>query len=158
MKNRARPGKGRGGDGQGKSEQDTQDHRAATAKIQPPRRDLRNGRPKYIQLWLIETRGRLALLSAAARGAYLSLLIEYCLTQAPLTDNAKVLCRISGIAKRDWPSIREELLEVFDLVDGSLVDDYADRRIAEFKAASTKGKANARKRVYVVTGLRDVAS
>lgn len=122
------------------------------------RRDPRNGRIRYINLWLIEFRGRTATLSPAAVGAYLRLLTEYALRQEPLADDAKALCRISGIARRDWAAIRDELLDVFELVDGVLVDDYVEKRIEEFRAASKRGRSNIAKRYGVIDGLKDAQS
>lgn len=120
--------------------------------------DPRNGRIKYVRLWINEMRGRMSSLSVEARGAYVSLLLEYWNRQAPLPDDSKLLCRITSVSKRDWPGIRDELLEVFNLVDGHLVDEYADRCISEFLVASARGKANVRRRYDVVDGLKDVAS
>ena len=147
MKDRAPPNKDGGGT----------DHRAPASQNQP-RRDPRNGKIRYAKLWINEMRGRVASLSPAARGAYLSLLLEYLTQQGPLEHDDKLLIRITGVPKRDWPGIFIELLGVFDLVNGELVDEYGDRCIAEFNAASKRGRANIGHRYGVVDGLKDAQS
>lgn len=101
---------------------------APTPSQNQPRRDPRNGRIRYVTLWINEMRGHVASLSPAARGAYLSLLLEYLTQQGPLEHDNKLLIRICGVPKRDWPGIFIELLGVFDLVNGELVDEYADHK------------------------------
>jgi uncharacterized protein YdaU (DUF1376 family) len=102
-------------------------------------------------------RGITATLSPAAAGAYLRILLDYLDRQGPLPDDEKLLRRITGVSRRDWPDVRDELLDVFDLVNGQLTDEYAEKSIEEFRTKSKRGKANARKRFEVVPGhLEDV--
>lgn len=140
----------------GKARAGNRNDPATTPSDQQPRPDKRNGKIRYAKLWITEMRGRFSSLSPAARGAYISTLLEYLTQQHPLPDDEKVLRRICGVDHCDWAEVRAELLTVFDLVDGDLHDEYADRCIAEFRTASNRNKGNAKTRYAVIDGLRDV--
>ena len=90
--------------------------------------------------------GRTAALSPVALGCYIRLLTEYLRVQAPLPDEPRSLARITRVTRRAWPDIREELLDVFDLVDGKLVDEYAERCLTRFRATSERNRRNRGKR------------
>jgi len=143
-----------GGGGRETSGQDNPDFPTAPAATQP-RRDPRTGKIKWFKFWTVEVRGRTSALTPAAFGAYVRLLTHYIDTQSPLPDEPK-LARIAGLRLHEWPDIRDELLDVFDLVDGQLHDEYAERCIVEFRKRSKTAKANIRKRYKaIVGGLED---
>ena len=142
----------RGEEGQETSVEDGHDHPPAAARNQQRRRDPRNGRIRFARFWVTDIKSSVATLSPAATGAYLKIVIEYLNRQAPLPDDQQLLCRITGVKRRDWVDIRDELLDVFDLVDGMLVCEIAEKVITEFRAASAKGRANVSKRFEVVNG------
>ncbi|CAN0387628.1 unnamed protein product, partial [Phaeothamnion confervicola] len=81
-------------------------------------------------------------LSPAAFGAYMRIIFEYLIQLAPVPDNGKRLQRLTGVSLKDWPGIREELSDVFDVIDGNLVDAFAEDAIAEFKKSSEKNRGN----------------
>lgn len=145
-----------GAEDQGQSGQDVPNLPTAPASTQP-RRDPRNGKIKWFKFWTVEVRGRTSTLAPAAFGAYVRLLAHYLDTQSPLPDDAK-LARIAGLRMHEWPAVRDELLDVFDLVDGHLHDDYAERCIAEFRNRSKIGAANVRARYQTVNGGLEDAS
>lgn len=116
------------------------------------RRDPRRGRIRYVRWWFADQASRTEHLSATALGAYLRLFGEYIRTQAPLPDDAVRLARITRISQRDWPRIRDELDYVFDTIDGLLVDEYAEKCIAEFRTASARNRRNRGHRFSVIDG------
>lgn len=116
------------------------------------RRDPRRGRMTWITWWRTEQLGRTRAMSPAALGAYVRLLSEYVERQGPLPENDKLLSRIAGVSKRDWPGIRTELDDVYDVVDGHLVDAYAEREIARFRIRSARGTDNRTRRFAVMDG------
>lgn len=120
-------------------------------------RDPRNGRIKYVRLWITEMAGRTASLSPAANGAYWRIFQHHIATQTPLPDDRKLICRITGVAPAEWPNLREELLVILDLVDGCFRDEYAEKCIAEFRAASTRNRRNVSARYQVKDGVGGAA-
>ena len=134
----------------------------STASNQPPRRDPRNGRVRYVKLWITEMRGRIATLSPLARGAYFTLLLEALHQQKTLTfltkKDEKFLRLITGISPQKWSSVFSELLGVCDLADGKFVDEYAERCLREFQEASNRNSANIGRRYAVIVGLKDSQS
>ena len=157
--NRQPPRDGGGGEDQGNRYSGVND--GSNSHLPPVenqrRRDPRNGKIRFVKLWVNEMCGRTATLTPAAHGAYERLLYEYLKRQAPLPDDERLLRRITGVSRRDWPDIRDELCDIFDLVDGYLVDEYAEKAIAEFRAKSTRNRGNVEQRFNVISGgLEDV--
>ncbi len=146
----AGPGGGAAADGQTNDLRDDDNTPASRDASSPP--DRRNGRIRYVRWWLVEQAGRTASLSCATVGAYVRLFAEYLRTQAPLPDDPVRLARIAKVSSREWSDIREELAEIYDLVDGHLVDDYAEKCIAEFRTASARNRRNVMARYRVVDG------
>lgn len=115
-------------------------HRADPTRLRP--KATRAGQIRYVRWWLTEQAGRTTNLSPAALGAYLRLFTEYLRRQEPLPDDPRILAKIARVPRRAWPDIREELADVFEVIDGRITDEYADRCIAEFRATSERNRRN----------------
>lgn len=146
----AGPGRGAAADGKTNDLRDYNNTPAPRDASSPV--DRRNGRIRYVRWWLVEQAGRTSSLSCAAVGAYVRLFAEYLRTQSALPDDPARLSRITKVSLREWSDIREELAEIYDLVDGHLVDDYAEKCIAEFRTASARNRRNVMARYHVVDG------
>lgn len=124
--------------------------------IQAPRRDPRRGRISFVMLWLNDVSGNIATMSPTAVGAYLRILLRYFKDQAPLPDDEKFLRRITGVSKAEWLEVRDQLLDVMDLVEGFLIDQYAEKQIAAFKKKSNRNSANRQGGLRALSGgLKD---
>jgi uncharacterized protein YdaU (DUF1376 family) len=156
MRTPSTPLAGRGGGRSGApSENGAADHITTTT-----RRDPRNGQIRFTRIWISDLLAETYRLSPAAMGAYMRIYAAIVTSQEPLRDDTKSLVRITGITRRAWRTIRDELLDtgVLHLVDGHLHDPRAQRAIDEFRERSRRNRGNVAHRYRVIQSLEDAAS
>lgn len=131
----------------------------ADVRQSKPRRDTRNGKIKYVRLWVSDLLADTYRLTPAALGAYMRLFAATVLSKAPLRDDVASIVTIARVSKHAWKSIRAELLDagVIEIIDGNIHDPRALRAIDEFQNRSRVGAENVAERWNVVV-LKDAES
>lgn len=122
------------------------------------RLDRRNGRIKYVRIWVRDLLADTYRLSPAALGAYIRIFLACIDAQdAYITDDDARKAVSPGTTRRAWVAFRGELLaaNVFELVDGRLYDPRVGPCLADFRAASRRNTRNVQRRWGVVNGLKD---
>lgn len=122
------------------------------------RPDPRNGKIRYVRLWVRDLQADTYRLSPAAMGAYTRIFLA-CISgqSAHITDDDARKAVSPGTTRRAWSNLRAELLaaNVIELVDGRLYDPRVDPCLADFRAASERNRGNVAQRWTVVQGLKD---
>lgn len=122
------------------------------------RPDPRNGKVRYVRLWVRDLQADTYRLSAAALGAYVRVFLACISDQsAHISDDDARKAVGPGTTRRAWSKLRAELLaaNVLELVDGRLYDPRVDPCLADFRAASKRNRGNVAQRWTVVHGLKD---
>lgn len=125
------------------------------------RPDRRNGRIRYVRLWVRDLTADTCRLSPAALGAYVRIFLACIAGQdAHINDEDARKAVSPGTTRRAWVALRAELVaaNVLELVDGRLYDPRVEPCLTEFRAASTRNTGNVQRRWAVVGGLRDAQS
>ena len=99
----------------------------------------------YLPIYATWTLGELAQLSLEARGAYVSLFLQYWVRKSPLPDDDRVLALLSGAGRR-WPKLRAELARFFSVGGGLWRHDHVDHEIAYLAYVSSIQTAKVRSR------------
>lgn len=122
------------------------------------RPDRRNGRIKYVRIWVRDLLADTYRLSPAALGAYVRIFLACIDAQdGHISDDDARKAVSPGTTRRAWSKLRAELLaaNVLELVDGRLYDPRVDPCLADFRAASKRNRGNVAQRWTVVHGLKD---
>lgn len=97
----------------------------------------------YMKLYVGDYLGDTQHLSCLEHGAYMLLIMAYWQNKGPIKSDANALRRYTRTTLKEYKKWSENVLKMFDLVDGQLVHKRIEKELSERQEVSIKNRNNA---------------